>query len=320
MAQVLTSTNNLNYHEWLEARKKGIGGSDIAAILGLNKYKSPIKLYMEKTGEAPDEEVYTVDENGAFVSGSEAAYWGNVQEEVVAQEFARRTGLKVRRRNAILQHEEHPFFLANVDRLIVGRKEGLECKTASEYLKSAWNEEQVPDAYFVQCQWYMNITGFKKWHLAVLIGGNKFRYFEVDRDDELIEIMNEKALEFWNEHVLKRIPPAFDGSQASSDLLSVMYPESVEGSIDLPGYLGEKLQKFDELKAQIDELTEIKKTIENEIKGHLGEVETGFIGDRKISWKSYKSTRLDSKKLKKEMPEVFDKYAKETTARRFTIK
>lgn len=308
MAKVLALTNQMDHAEWLQQRKKGIGGSDIAAILGLNKWNSPIKLYMEKIGEAPDEQA------------GEAAYWGNVLEEVVAQEFSKRTGLKVRRRNAILQHDEHSYMLANVDRLIVGRKEGLECKTASEYLKNAWDEESVPDAYFVQCQWYMNITGYKKWHLAVLIGGNKFRHFEVERDDELINIMKMKAVEFWTEHVLPKVPPAFDGSQASTDLLSAMYPDSKPSNIDLPGYLDAKLEKYDGLKEQIDELNEAKKAIENEIKGIMGEVETGFVQERKITWKTVYSNRLDSKSLKKDHPEIFEKYAKESKSRRFTIK
>lgn len=309
MAKVLASTQNMEHAEWLQQRKKGIGGSDIAAILGLNKYKSPIKLYMEKIGEAPKEDTQ-----------SEAAYWGNVLEEVVAQEFAKRTGMKVRKRNAILQHEEYPYMLANVDRLIVGKKEGLECKTSSEYLKNDWSEDEVPSAYFVQCQWYMFITGYKLWHLAVLIGGNKFRFFTIERDEELIEIMKEKAIEFWTEHVMEKNPPEFDGSQASTDLLSALYPEGKPEQIDLPGYFFEDLQKYDSLKERIEELTEEKKAIENKIKGYMAEVETGFVQDRKITWKTTKSKQLDTKRLQKEKPEIYAEYVKESTSRRFLIK
>jgi putative phage-type endonuclease len=306
--KVLASTNQMEHQEWLEQRKKGLGGSDIAALFGLNKWKSAIKLYLEKIGEAPEQEA------------GEAAYWGNVLEEVVAQEFAKRTGMKVRRRNAILQHEEYDYMLANVDRLIVGKKEGLECKTASEYLKGEWDEEQVPDAYFIQCQWYMFITGYDLWHLAVLIGGNKFRHFEVKRDDELIEILKNKAVEFWTEHVIPKNPPPFDGSQASTDLLSALYPDSTGQDIDLPGYLEEKLKTYDYLKEQLDEVKEEKQAIENEIKGLMGESERGFIGERKITWKTVKSQRLDSKALKKDHPDLFEEYAKESSSRRFTIK
>ncbi|WP_186824495.1 YqaJ viral recombinase family protein, partial [Bacillus licheniformis] len=153
MAKILTSTEGMERQAWLEARRRGIGGSDVSAILGLNKWKSPIQLYMDKIGESPLED-----------NESEAARLGNLLEDIVAQEFSRRKGLKVKKRNAILQHEKYPYFLANVDRLIVGRKEGLECKTATVYKRDEWTADSVPDAYFVQCQWYMSVTGFKKWH------------------------------------------------------------------------------------------------------------------------------------------------------------
>lgn len=135
-AEVLISTVDMNRQEWLDARKNGIGGSDVSAIAGLNKWKSPVGVYLDKIGASPDED-----------SAGEAAYWGNVMEDVVAQEFSIRTGLRVRRRNAILKHPEYPFMLANVDRLIVGKREGLECKTASEYLKGSWEDEEIPAAY-----------------------------------------------------------------------------------------------------------------------------------------------------------------------------
>ncbi|WP_420768731.1 YqaJ viral recombinase family protein [Parageobacillus thermoglucosidasius] len=307
-AVVLANTNEMSHEEWLAARRKGIGGSDIAAIVGLNKYKSPIQVYLDKIGELPEEET------------GEAAYWGTVLEEVVAKEFSKRTGLKVKRRNAILRHKKYPYFLANVDRLIVGRKEGLECKTASEYLKDQWNEESVPDAYFVQCQWYMAITGFQKWHLAVLIGGNKFRMFEIERDDELIAILERKAYEFWNNHVIPKVPPAFDGSQASSDLLAAMYPEHVEESIDLPEYFAEKLKRRDELKAMIDELAEEKKAIENEIKSYMGEKKYGFVAGRKITWTRYTVEKFDKDALKRDHPDIYAKYVTEGRKSQFVVK
>ncbi|GAK01480.1 YqaJ viral recombinase family protein [Geomicrobium sp. JCM 19055] len=175
MTQALLNTSELSHSEWLEQRKRGIGGSDASAVAGLNRWKSPIVVYMEKTGEIKSES-----------SNSEAAYWGNVMEDTVAKEFTRRTGLKVRRRNALLQHEDHEWMLANVDRMVVGRNEGLECKTASEYLKGDWEAEEIPATYLLQCQHYMAVTGADAWWIAVLVGGNKFIYKKIDRDEELI--------------------------------------------------------------------------------------------------------------------------------------
>src|SRR5690606_3541619 len=110
-AKVLVSTNDLNRDEWLHARAKGIGGSDASVILGLNKWKTPFELWLEKTGQVIPES-----------SQSEAAYWGTVMEDIVAKEFETRTGKKVRRRNATFQHPKYPFLIANVDRLVVGEK------------------------------------------------------------------------------------------------------------------------------------------------------------------------------------------------------
>jgi putative phage-type endonuclease len=321
MAKVFVSTMNMDHELWLLTRKKGIGGSDIAALLGLNKkYKSPMNLYLEKIGEAPDSEVYVVDENGAFVSGNEAAYWGNKNEETVAKEFALRTGMKVRRRNAILQHEKYPYFLANVDRLIAGKREGLECKTASEYLKGEWDEESVPDAYFVQCQWYMAITGYKVWHLAVLIGGNKFRHFKIERDDELIQILEERASDFWLNHVVAKVPPAWDGGEASTDLLNALYPEAVDDHIDLPDLYDEKLKRHDELKDQLKELTEEKKGIENEIKGLMEDKKFAFVNGRKCTWSRFSVEKFDKKALQQEHPDIYAKYVSEGSSSKFMIK
>ena len=173
--------------------------------------------------------------------------------------------------------------MANVDRLIVGRKEGLECKTATVYKRDEWTADSVPDAYFVQCQWYMSVTGFKMAFGRPYIRDvvNPWRFHEIERDDELIRIMEEKAAYFWNEHVSKRVPPPFDGSQSSKDLLAAMYPEHVEDSVDLPGYFDSKIEEYERTKEKINELTERKQAIENEIKGILGERKHGFVADKK---------------------------------------
>lgn len=308
MAQVMISTSSLNHQEWLAQRNKGIGGSDIAAICGLNHWRSPMDVYLEKTGEASEQ-----DEN-------EAMYWGNVLEEVVAQEFFKRTGMKVRRRNAILQHAEFPFMLANVDRLIIGHKEGLECKTTSEYKKTAWTEDAIPDAYFLQCQWYMGVTGYQAWWIAVLIGGNKFVYQKIERDEELIQQLISIGKDFWENHVMKQIPPEWDGSEASQKLLSKMYPNSKpNASIELPTDTAEFIEKLDEVKSSIKELESLKNTYENKVKSYLGENEIGFIRDKKVTWKSYVTNRFDTKRFKSDYPDLYEKYINESSSRRFSV-
>lgn len=309
-AEVLISTVDMNRQEWLEARKSGIGGSDVSAIAGLNKWKSPVGVYLDKIGASPDED-----------SAGEAAYWGNVMEDVVAQEFSIRTGLRVRRRNAILKHPEHSFMFANVDRLIVGKREGLECKTASEYLKGSWEDEEIPAAYLLQIQHYMAVTGYEAWHIAVLIGGNKFLYKKIERDEELISYLITIEKNFWNDHVLKQIPPAFDGSEASVDLLKALYPESVPKSeIELPGESETLIEALDEISVELKSMELQKKEYENQIKDMMRDNEKAYSGERTITWKSYNTNRFDSKRFKAERPDLYEKYVNTIVARKFSIK
>lgn len=309
-AKVLANTTDMNREEWLEARRKGIGGSDVSAIAGLNKWKSPVGVYLDKVGQSPLED-----------TAGEAAYWGNVMEDIVAQEFSIRTGLKVRRRNAILTHPEHDFMFANVDRLIIGKQEGLECKTASEYLKGDWEEEEIPAAYLLQIQHYMAVTGYKAWHIAVLIGGNKFIHKKIERDEELISYLVKIEKDFWENHVLKEIPPAFDGSGASVDLLKALYPESdPESEINLPKDAETLLEALEVIKSDIKESETKKKEYENQIKALMGANERAYAGTRKITWKSSSVTRIDSKRLKAEQPDLYKQYSNTTSERKFLIK
>ncbi|MDG1603824.1 YqaJ viral recombinase family protein [Bacillus paranthracis] len=309
-ANVLITTEDMAHEQWLEARKAGIGGSDAAAIAGLNKWSSPIAVYYDKTSETVKDQL-----------PSEAAYFGNVLEEIVAEEFSKRTNLQVRTCNAILQHPEYPWMLANVDRLVVGEKVGLECKTASEYLKKEWEGEEIPASYLLQCQHYMAVTGYKAWWIAVLIGGNKFIYKKIERDEEIIQYLIEIEKDFWLNHVEKGIPPMFDGSEASSTLLKEMYPDSVEDSeIELGNEVELLIEARDQVDKEIKALEEQKAEYENKIKAKLGTNEVGKTENYKVSWKTQVSNRIDSKRLKEEQPELYKQYKKESKSRKFTVK
>lgn len=307
---VLVKTNEISHDEWLKHRRKGIGGSDIAGIMGLSPFSSPIKVYQDKIGELPPQE------------DNESMYWGRVLEDIVAKEFQERTGIKVRRKNAMLIHPEYDYMLANVDRVVVGAKEGLECKTTSEYMKKEWVEgEEIPAHYLLQCQWYMAVTGFKKWHIAVLIGGNKFHFDTVERDDELIEMMIGQAKDFWENHVLKEDPPAFDGSKASEELLKQLYPQSdSEKTIYLMNSYEEKLERYDELKEEKKEIETEMKEIENQIKGEMEDAEVAQTDTRKVTWKTITTNRFNAKKFKKDYPELYEKYSDDSSYRRFQVK
>ncbi|WP_431811904.1 YqaJ viral recombinase family protein [Lysinibacillus sp. FW12] len=302
------STLEMDRIEWLQLRKSGIGGSDASAILGFNRYKSAFQLYIEKTSEWVEE------------SDSEAAYWGNVLEDVVAREFARRTGKKIRKINRMLRHPYHYFMTANLDRDVVGEKAFLECKTASEYLKDSWNGEDVPAAYLCQLQHYLAVTGYEKAYIAVLIGGNKFVWKEVARDDEFIELMIQHEKSFWENHVLADVPPAIDGSSSASELLAKMYPQDDGSAIMLDEQSNTLIEAIESIKAEQKQLEKQRNEYENQLKMTLGEAAEGHSNRFKVTYKTIASSRLDSKRLKEEQPAIYEKYIKESLSRRLSIK
>ncbi|MHC1732004.1 MAG: YqaJ viral recombinase family protein [Bacteroidales bacterium] len=296
--------------EWLQKRQQGIGGSDAGAILGLNKWKTPFQIYLDKT-----EAIIGEDEQ------SEAAYWGTELEDLVAREFSKRTGKKIRRKNQLLQHPEHQFMVANLDRDIVGENTFLECKTVNAFGAKEWEDDEIPPSYLIQVMHYMAVTGNEKCFIACLIGGQRFIWKEVLRDEELIEMIIQAEKDFWANHIEKKVPPALDGSSAAERYLNEKYKIADPGaSIDLSSEHAGKIYRLLELKETIKKLEEQEKEIENNIKNELGTAEIGCSPKYEVSWKQVVSHRVDSKLLKKEYEDIYKRVCKESVSRRFTIK
>ncbi len=312
-AKVLEKTTELAREDWLEIRRQGIGGSDAASIAGLNPWRPAVAVYMEKRGEDPFEE-----------EQNEAMYWGTRLEDLVAQEFQERTGKKVWRRNAVLQHPEHEFVLANIDRRVVGEEEGLiplEVKTTSAWNREEWEDDVIPDMYAIQVQHYIAVCGAPYAYIAVLIGGNKFRWARVERDDEAIRYLIQIEKNFWENHVLAGEPPALDGSDASSELVAKMYPEAKPNSeLVLPREARPLIEQRQGWKEREEEAKEHRKAAENKLKDMLGEKEIGlFEGEPVVRWTQVTSKRIDSKKLREQYPEVAEECEYESSYRRLTV-
>lgn len=309
-AKVLVSTENMPYEEWLEYRKLGIGGSDASVVCGISRYKSPVELWMEKTGQLPYQEA------------GESAYWGTQLEALVRNEFTKRTGIEVNTVKQILQSEEHPFMLANLDGVCETAEHGkciFEAKTASAYKAGEW-DDTIPDEYMLQIQHYMAVTGYAGAYIAVLIGGNTFKWRFVERDEELISMLIDLETDFWS-HVQNMTPPPMDGSDASAKFLNERFPSSSPNTqITLPDDAGELIHQYDEANEQLEAITEQKQQAENKLKEMLGDNEIGLAGNRIITWKSITQERLDSKVLKVEQPELYQKYINKTSYRRFSIR
>ncbi|MEY8360218.1 hypothetical protein AALA99_14570 [Anaerotruncus colihominis] len=157
-------------------------------------------------------------------------------------------------------------------------------------------------------------------YIAVLIGGNTFKWKFIQRDEELIAMLVKLETDFWN-HVKDRTPPPLDGSDASMKFLSERFPDSIpKFQITLPDTAAELLLQYDQACEQLESLTERKQKAENLLKQMLGDNEVGTSGDRVITWKSVFQERLDSKTLKAEHPTLYKKYSSKTSYRRFSIK
>lgn len=309
-ATILVETEGLSKEEWLRYRKNGIGGSDVAALLGISKWKSEIELWLDKTNQTDN----LIEEN-------EAMQWGNIMEPVIRKHFAEVTGKTVLEIQAIIQHPEYPFMLADVDGLTVddaGNPAILEIKTASEYKRSEW-EQDIPAYYQTQVQHYLCVTGTAKAYVAVLIGGNTFRVYEVDADAEVQRMLITLEQAFWNK-VKNMIRPEMDGSDAAKNLLDTIYHGGVSERIVLPEDAIEYVDQYIMACAEEDNAKAKKQEAANRIKEFMGDYDNAKCLEHSVSWKPVTTERLDTKALKEAEPEIYEKYVKTSTSRRFTLK
>lgn len=308
----LISTVNLSKEEWLRVRKTGLTGTDAACICGLNPYKSAFAVYQDKISS----EIEQFD--------NEAMRQGRDMEEYVAKRFEEKTGMKVRRANAIFQSEEHPILLADFDRFIVGlqdgKKAGLECKTVSPYSSEKWKDGEIPIHYQIQVQHYLAVSGYDCWYVAALIFGQEFIIRKIERDEELIRALIVIEERFWNENVAKRVMPDPDGSKSCTEQIAKQYFKSdKEKSIELTG-VDDDLKRREELLGLIDKLEKEKAAIEQKVQLQMEDAAYGISGEYKVSWVTTESKRLDTKKLKEEQPDMYNQYSNISSCRRFTVR
>ena len=295
-----------------ENRHLYIGGSDIAKVMGLSRWGTPLSLWAEKTGKIPPKDLSNV----------EAVELGNDLEDFVANKFSQKTGKAVRRSPKVYQHPQYPYMVAHIDRLITGSDELLECKTCSFFKKDEWEGEEIPQEYILQVMWYLGITGRRIGHIAVLIGGQSFKYKKIEFDSELFDKMVDAAKDFW-QHVQDDTP--VDVVATDDETLKDLYSNHSEIMIDLIptdeqtkqacDVLEEKVGYLQEIKMHIkqlqDEQKEIETTVKDIIKDNLGIKTPKYI----ITWKNQTTTKFDTVKLRQERPETFEDYSYESSYR-----
>lgn len=304
--------SRLSRTEWLGLRRQHLGGSDISAALGLNRWRSPLEVWADKIGmPLPKHET------------SEACRWGILLEEVIRAELAERTGWTINKPAAMFQHKTIPFLSANIDGLAQIPGKGLaivEIKTASFYKESEWADGQIPPEYYLQGQHYMSVLDLPHCVFACLLGGQKMVMAEIGRDDGMIRDVHKLAAAFWN-CVIMRTPPSADGSAATSEFLNLLYPKSSNTTpLILPQEADAWIQEYLSAKADADAAEERKRLAENLLKEVIGNHEKAASpSGRQVIWKTIESSRLDANRLKKEEPTIWERYSNTATSRRFSV-
>ena len=285
-AKKLVCTDTLTKQEWLTWRQKGVGGSDIASICGINPWHSALACYYDKTEKIPELEAENLPaELGIFLEPFIAVKfekWLKENEDI---------DIVIMKAPYIFQHPTNKIALANLDghffHPLKNEDVIVEYKTTSERNYTNWIDENIPDYYYLQIQWYLYVTDCKTCYLATLVGNNKFIVTVIERNDEVIEQINVKVDEFWKNFIEKKVAPAPDGSASAKEILNLMYKDVEVGkeiTIEEPEFIG-YMEAVSSIKSKAKDLKKDLEQYQQWIKEKMGTAETGFCGEWKITWK-----------------------------------
>lgn len=294
-------------------RRKGIGGSDAGAIMGVSPWKSPVDVYLDKLGlteSSPD---------------NKATHWGRKLERIVAKEYAERTGYKLSKPRPV-KHAERPWMMASLDNMATTPNDEnrlVEVKTANQYMTDKWGDEgtdDVPEEYLLQCVHYMVVTGVFVVDIPVLIGGQDFRIYTVEYEKELADMLIKRESEFWHNHVLKKIPPPPMSGQDVETLYAIDNGLALMATEDQV----KRVHELRDLKRTIKDLGDREVELKDELKIVLGENTALVDEDNKalVTWKRSKDSRkFNAKRLKEEEPDIHEQFMDTTPgSRRFLVK
>lgn len=304
----IADTRGMSREDWLAVRRRGIGGSDAAALVGLSEYATPFSVWADKRGMLPEQEE------------TESLRLGRDLEDYVARRFTERSGLKVRRVNAVLGCDKYPHSLANIDREVLdGGCSGLECKTTKAMHATQYRHGEFPDRYYCQCVHYLAVTGKLRWYLAVLAMGEGFYIFRMTRipedpmpdwcdgsvvvDDEEIASLMGAETAFWEGHVQTGIPPAVDGEKATEKAVRTLTGEILEeDAAEL--HCGAALKNYCELSEQIKALTRLKDSCKQQVALELGSSRRGITPGYTVTQVISERDTFDMNRFRKEHPHM----------------
>jgi putative phage-type endonuclease len=294
----------------MKNRKEYIGGSDCAAILGLSRWSTPLKVWAEKTGNIEPKDI----------SDRLEVELGNYLEDFVAKKFEKKTGKKVRRVKEAITHKDHDFIKVHIDRRVVGEDTILECKTCSAWKAKEWEGEEIPQEYILQTMHSLGVTGAKMAYVAILIGNSDFKYKPVYRNEKLIADIIKKENSFWKDFVLTGIMPMQITKSDAETLYSLFPAEEIGKEIELKDDASKLFEQRQALLQDKKNVTNMLAKTDNEIKALLQDAERGIVGKWVATWKKQATTRIDTARVKEENPDLYEKFSKTTESRVLRVK
>lgn len=281
-------------------RTKFIGASDVSAIIGVNPFCTPLKLWSIKTGLVePDD-----------LSDNEAVEWGQRLERVVSDKFSEKHGVKLIARKTRYVHPELEWLSCELDNIIAGTDELCEIKTINAWAWKQWEvQDELPDHVIIQVQMQLGLSKRKKGWVACLCGGQKYIEKEVVFDPELYSVLVQRCFDFWRMVQDKTPPMAMLGDKET--LLS-LYPRNNE-ELQLVEDMNTAIARRQELSGQIKALEEEKEIIENKLKEVIGSNLGIKTSQYQCTWKEQKKQVVDIDAMKNDG--VYEGYTKESRTR-----
>lgn len=285
--------------------QNSIGGSTIAAVLGLSNFKTQLQCWGELTGMIPREDI----------SGKMQVRLGNKMESIVAEVFTEDTGKKLHRVNETFTHEQYNYLVGHIDRRVVGERAIVEIKAVSAWSREQWKDGQAPQEYILQLMWYLGLTKTNQGYLVALIGNQELAIVPVIFDKEIYETMVKKAVRFWEDFVAPRVMPMTITADDGSTLYQLFPISDPNRDIILPDAATALIETLEANQAEAIALEKQIEESKNMLKAYLGEAESGQAGKYRVTWKQQTSRRIDTERLKKEQESIYGAYLKESKTR-----
>lgn len=282
-AIVIADVSDMQEADWLKLRKSYIGASEVAAVLGLSKYRSAFGVYADKVLDVSDD-----------LSGNIHIEFGNWMEPHIRAEFPKRflkeEGIEI---EAIaypymLQHPEYEFLSVNLDGLVIHPEYGvgvIEIKTAGEFQAKEWLDDELPEQYYAQIQQELSITGLDYAYVVALVGKRLIWKF-IPRNNDFIFVMTDLLIGFWNDHILTQEPPLPAGYDNDTEILKKLYGSEQSGTVVEMHDRQADYDRYKEIASEIKMLSQEQEAIKQAFMQTMGEAEVGFIGSKKVTWKT----------------------------------